>query len=417
MANLAVLGGTPVGAVKIPSWPIHGEEEEREILEVVKSGKWASYGPKQEAFEKAFSEYTGAKHSMCVTNGSHALRVSLEALGIGPGDEVILPGNTWKATALAVLDVNAVPVIVDIELDTMNICPKAAEAAITPKTRAIIPVHLWGRMCDMDAIMALAAKYGLFVVEDCAHQHGSRWRDVNAGAIGDAGAFSLQDSKQLTTGEGGMVTAKDDRVAANVRSLTNSGRNYGWPPMTSGNFRFTEFQAAIGLCQLARIDEQNKLREKNALWLEPELEKVGGLKALYRNPAVTFQSYYGWTLSYDAAEWGGVSKWAVMKAVGEETGCYMSSVFMPLLRSNLYRIFNKKTHKLSDEYVAAIDPRRFAIPVCDKVYDEIAVNFFHTCLLMSQADNQVLVDGFAKVKANIDELRTFAKDYKHRDNE
>jgi L-glutamine:2-deoxy-scyllo-inosose/3-amino-2,3-dideoxy-scyllo-inosose aminotransferase len=421
MAKLAVLGGTAVGALNIPGWPIFDHTEEQAVVEVVRSGHWAYEGPREMAFENAFAKYADAPHAISVTNGTHTLRLALEALGIGPGDEVIIPGSTWQATASSVLDVNATPILVDIDINTLTMDPKAAEAAVTSKTRAMIPVHLYGRMCDMDAIMDIAARYNLYVVEDCAHQHGSRWRGVNAGVVGDAGSFSLQSSKLLNTGEGGLIITKDDRLNAFIRSMRTCGRPYrnGWPTMQSGNYRATEFQAAIGLCQLARLDGQNQLREKNAAQLEREASAIGGIDPLYRHPGITFQTYYNWSLAYDGRQWGDVDKWSFMRAVGAELefSAQLMSTFMPLHHSKLYRPLSKKTHKLSEDYAKMINPNQFDLPMCDRAYEDVAVNFDHTVLLMDVENNRRIIDAFAKVKENIDELRLFAKDYTHIDGE
>ena len=419
MAKLAVCGGTPVGALKTPGWPIFDQTEEQALLEVVRSGVWAhiGHGKKEGEFEQAFAKYADVPHAIALTNGTHTLRLAMEALGIGPGDEVIVPGLTWQATASSVLDVNAIPILVDIDINTFAIDPKAVEAAITSRTRAIIPVYLYGRMCDMDALTDIAARYNLYIIEDCAHQHGSRWRGVNAGAIGDVGSFSLQSSKILNTGEGGLVTTKDDRLNAYIRSMKSCGRPHepGWPSMQSGNFRLTEFQSAIGLCQLARQDEQNKLRVKNAAWLEEEAAKIGGVAPLYQYSGTTFQTYYNWTLAYDAEQWGGVNKFAFVKALEAEyeDSIPLMSTYMPLHHSKLYRPLSKKTHKLSEDYAKAINPARYELPMCDKAYYEVAVNFAHHTLLMDAAGNQRLIDAIVKVKENLDDLRAFAKDYAH----
>jgi L-glutamine:2-deoxy-scyllo-inosose/3-amino-2,3-dideoxy-scyllo-inosose aminotransferase len=205
MQQLAVNGGTPVWSQGWPQWPVYGDRERELLRNVVDSGNWAYDGPFEAEFQHRFAEFQTAKHGVLVANGTVALQLALEALDIGYGDEVILPANTWQATALAVVDVNAVPVLVDVEADTYSIDPVLAEAAITPRTRAIIPVHLYSVMADMDRIRALAKQYNLAVIEDCAHSHGSLWEGKGAGSLGDLGCFSHQSSKSLNAGEGGYV--------------------------------------------------------------------------------------------------------------------------------------------------------------------------------------------------------------------
>ena len=196
--DLAICGGRPAVSMAAPAWPVTGELEVAWMEAVVRSGKWSWIGPHETAFSQDFAEFIGAKYCLCLSNGTVTLQCALQAVGVEPGDEVIVPGLTWVATAQAALDIGADVVFVDIDPKTLCIDPKAFEKAITPRTKAIIPVHLYGCMCDMDAIMEIARRHNIKVVEDVAHQHGSRWRNRGAGAIGDAGSFSFQQSKVLT---------------------------------------------------------------------------------------------------------------------------------------------------------------------------------------------------------------------------
>ena len=216
MKKLAINGGRPSRDIQSnpwPQWPFWGKEEEKSLLEVLHSGVWSYNGPKEVEFNKRFAEYTGVRHSICVVNGTVTMQLALEALGIGWGDEVIVPGLTWQATAATVIDVNALPVLVDVDENTWCIDPKEIEKAITPRTKAIMPVHLYGGFADMDAIMGIARKHHLFVIEDCAHKHGGEWRGKKAGSIGDVGSFSFQLSKHLTAGEGGALTTDNTDLA------------------------------------------------------------------------------------------------------------------------------------------------------------------------------------------------------------
>ena len=210
--KLAALGGPKSVTVKAPPWPLSGEKEAKWMDQVVRSGKWSWLGDHERAFCAEFSDFIGSKYAVGMSNGTVTLQCALQAVGVVPGDEVIVPGMTWCATAQAAMDIGATVVFVDVDPETLMIDPVAIEKAITAKTRAIIPVHLYGCMCDMDAIMSIARKRKLKVVEDVAHQHGSRWRDKGAGAIGDAGSFSFQQSKVLTCGEGGAVTTNDVEI-------------------------------------------------------------------------------------------------------------------------------------------------------------------------------------------------------------
>jgi len=202
-SRLALTGGSPAVTLRPSPWPVVGEQEVRWMEEVVRSGTWSWLGPHETAFCREFADFIGAKYALGVSNGTVTIQTALQAVGVRPGDEVIVPGLTWVATMQAAIDVGADVVLVEIDPETWGIDPAAAEAAITQRTRAIIAVHLYGCMADMDGVMDVARRHGLKVVEDVAHQHGSRWRDQGAGAIGDAGSFSFQQSKVLTCGEGG----------------------------------------------------------------------------------------------------------------------------------------------------------------------------------------------------------------------
>src|SRR5687768_37628 len=229
MSNtLALLGGTPTRSKPFPTWPIFGREEEDGVLRALRSAKWGKLdGGEVKRFEERFAAYCGAKHGIAVVNGTISLRIALMAAGIEAGDEVIIPPYTFFATASAVVEANATPVFVDIDRATFNIDPVAIEAAITKRTRAIIPVHLGGLPCDMDAIMAIAQRHGLVVIEDAAHAHGSAYKGRRVGSLGHMGSFSFQSSKNLTSGEGGIVTTNDDVLADRCCSIHNCGRIAG----------------------------------------------------------------------------------------------------------------------------------------------------------------------------------------------
>jgi len=227
MTKLAINGGDPRRDIKKnpwPAWPVWGKEEEVALIEVLNSGIWSYNGPKEREFNQLFAEFTGTKYAICTVNGTVTMQIALEALSIGLGDEVIIPGLTWQATAATIIDVNATPILVDVCDDNWCIDPIEIEKAITPRTKAIIPVHLYGAFCDMDAVMELAKKHKLYVIEDCAHKHGGEWKGKKAGSIGDIGSFSYQLSKHLTAGEGGSVTTNNLELAEKLDALRNCGR-------------------------------------------------------------------------------------------------------------------------------------------------------------------------------------------------
>ena len=304
----------------------------------------------------------------------------------------------------------------DVSPETWTIDPKCIEKAITARTKAIIPVHLYGRMCDMDAIMDIAKRHNLYVIEDCAHQHGSEWRGMRAGTIGNVGSFSLQASKIMQTGEGGLCTTNDEDLYNRIYSLKFCGRprlanqQPPLPTMQSGNFRANEFTAVIGLCQLARLEEQNKLRAANADYLEDALQsEIPGLSYLYRDPRVTLQAHYSMSMRYNKDAWDGLSRNTLLAAFKAETeGVLGFNVpYEPLNMSPLYQPLSKQTHKLSDEYCKAIDPSQFSLPVVEKAYKEEGMGLSHWNLLGARSELDKIVDIFKKLHKNLGDLKKY----------
>jgi perosamine synthetase len=240
--------------------PIIGEREIAYVTDAVRSGWVSSIGPYIDRFEQDFARYLGVRHAVAVSNGTVALHLALHAMGLGPGDEVIVPDLTFAATAHTVLQTGATPVFADVSAETWCLDPRAVERALTPRTRAIVPVHLFGHPADMPAISALARASGhgrVRVLEDAAEAHGASIGGVKAGALGDMGAFSFYGNKLMTTGEGGMLTTDDDALARRCRFLKDHGmspeRRYFHTELAF-NYRMTNLQAAVGCAQLERID-------------------------------------------------------------------------------------------------------------------------------------------------------------------
>ena len=254
--------------------------ELRYVTECVTSGWVSSVGGFVTRFETAFAEYCGTEHAVTCSNGTTALHLALLALGVTPGDEVIVPTLTYVATANAVVYCGATPVFVDSEPETWNMDPARIEDLITARTKGIIVVHLFGHTVDMDPIVELARRRGLFVLEDAAESPGAEYKGRRAGALGDAATFSFFGNKIITTGEGGMVTTNDARLAAEVRRLKNHGmdpnRKY-WFETVGYNYRLTNVASAIGLAQLERMDWHLAEREKVVSWYRERLEGVPGV--------------------------------------------------------------------------------------------------------------------------------------------
>ena len=234
---------------------------------------WYIGGSEDERFEKSFADFCGTSHCIGVGNGLDALMLALKALGIGEGDEVIVPSNTYIATALAVTYVGARPVFVEPRLETFNLNPELIEAAITPRTRAIMPVHLYGQACEMDAIMAIAKKHHLYVIEDCAQAHGATWKGQRVGSFGDAAGFSFYPGKNLgALGDAGAVVTNNDELAAKVRALGNYGSDYKYHHIYKGNnSRLDELQAAFLSAKLPHLERMNADRRRIAARYSAEI--------------------------------------------------------------------------------------------------------------------------------------------------
>ncbi len=253
--------------------PLIGEEEKRAVLEVLDSGMLAQ-GPRVRAFEETFAEYCGVKYAIATSSGTTALHVALLAHRIGPGDEVITTPFTFISSANSILFVGARPVFADIDPATFNICPELIEAAITPRTKAIMPVHLFGLLADMGSIMEIAGRHGLLVVEDACQAHGAEYEGKRAGSFG-SGCFSFYPTKNITAAEGGMVTTDDEEIAEQCRVIRQHGmRRRYYHDQMGFNFRMTDVHAAIVLAQLQKLERFNEARIANARYLSQHLEGV-----------------------------------------------------------------------------------------------------------------------------------------------
>ncbi len=316
MSELAILGGPKTRIEAYPEWPVWDERDVQVVAEVVRSGRWGGFpypGPKTAELARKFSELQGGGYAVPMINGTVTMEVALRAAGIGWGDEVIVPAYTFQATASAPMAAGAIPVIVDVDPNTYCMDATAAAKAITPKTKAIIPVHLGSNMADMDAIMELAEKYNLIVIEDCAHAHGAKWRGRGAGTIGHFGSFSLQSSKTLTAGEGGILLCHTAEFAALAASIVDCGRPHalgggGEDPnglATQGaNFRLGELQAALALVGIERFPAQAKQREEMAAYMDEALSEIPGVRVLKRDERHTTRSFYRYIFAINPQEFG-----------------------------------------------------------------------------------------------------------------
>jgi len=423
MSQLAIKGGKPLRDVKAnpwPKWPYWDDNDKKALIKVLESGVWSYNGPVEQQFNQAYAEFTGTKYALSVANGTVSIQLALEALGIGLGDEVIVPGLTWQATAATVLDVNAVPILVDVDEETWCIDPVAVERAITSRTKAIIPVHLYGCFADMDAILDLAQKHNLKVIEDCAHKQGAQWKDKKAGSIGIAGSFSFQLSKLMTAGEGGALTTSDDALYEKLDALRNCGRrpeqqidaDKGAGIYTdegnfiqSGNYRITDFQAAILLEALKRLPQHNQTREKNAVYFNSLLADIPGVLPMRRDERETMEAYYNFSIRYKKDAFKGLSVEVFRQALEKEIGTPVESSYEPLNSCALYTPHTKPwRYKITEQHWRDLDPRRFDLPVCRKVFQEESVCFHHTVLMGTKKDMDLLAEAIQKIYNNVDEL-------------
>jgi L-glutamine:2-deoxy-scyllo-inosose/3-amino-2,3-dideoxy-scyllo-inosose aminotransferase len=425
MEALAIAGGKPVRDTKVnpwPKWPVWDQNEEKALIETLNSGVWSYNGPKETEFNRMFAEFTGVKYAVSAANGTVTLQMALEACGIGIGDEVIIPGLTWQATAATILDVNATPVLVDVCDDTWCIDPIEIERAITPRTRAIIPVHLYGSFCDMDEILRIARKHNLYVIEDCAHKHGGEWNGMKAGSIGDIGSFSFQLSKHLTAGEGGVVTTNNLQLAERLDALRNCGRRpIGMDAdidkgagqysdqgnfIQSGNYRITEFQAAILIEGLKRMPEQNRVRDENGIYMNSLLSKMSGVTPMRRDKRETREAYFNFAFRYNKNEFKNLPVKKFRAALTAEIGIEVAPSYIPLNKCSLYVPLTKPArHKLNDQYWNDIDPSRFELPVCDRIHFEESVCIHHKILMGSKSDMELIAYAIKKVFDNVDQLQ------------
>ncbi len=410
MSKLALQGGFKVRTTPWPAWPIHDEEEVRAVTEVVRSGQWGGYpmpNVHAKAFAEAFAKHHNAKHAQCVANGTVSLEIALEALRVESGAEVIVPAYTFEATAAAALYNGCAPVFVDIDPATYTIDPAAIEAAITSKTQAIIPVHLACRIADMDRIMKIAKKHGLKVLEDCAHAHGGKWNGKGVGSLGDAGSFSMQSSKLMTAGEGGIVTTNHDEVFDYLFALTNCGRQR--PEGALGaevighNYRLSDLQAAILEVQFKRLPAQHELRNKNMKVMDEGLPKIPGLSTLKRDPRITTQAAYQYVFKYNAEAFGGVSRDAFVVALNAE-GVPCDGLFYECLYASPLMKVNAKRYPA---WAATAASREYDCPHSWRAAYEEAVWIPHQLFLGTEADAKQVLEAIEKVCANHKDLIGF----------
>jgi dTDP-4-amino-4,6-dideoxygalactose transaminase len=341
MSSLAMLGGKKAKGKPFPVWPYYDSNEEHALKQVLESRVWwRTPGTKALEFEKSFAKFHGARHGIAVTNGTAALEVTIAALGITAGDEVIVPNFTFVASASAVLFANALPVLVDIDPETYCIDPDLVEDAITSRTKAIIAVHMGGHPADLDRLKKIASRKRLALIEDSAHAHASEWRGQRVGTFGVAGTFSFQASKLITAGEGGMIISNNDKFEVQARSVHDCGRMPGqWfysHFIYGSNYRLSEWQGAILQVQLGRLDQQTKRRHHNARLLDRLLRAIPGITPQKLDERCTRNGQYAYIFHVNKKEFAGLSTERFIKALNAE-GIPHQASYPPLHQLDMFR--------------------------------------------------------------------------------
>ena len=405
--KLAIHGGNTAKTKPFPAWPQYDENEEKALQDVLHSGVWwRTPGTKTLEFEQKFAEYQQAKYGIACTNGTAALEVAMAALGIGLGDEVIVPDFTFVASASAVLFTGAMPVMVEIDPDTYCIDAEKVEAAITPRTRAIVAVHVAGHPADLDRLQEIARIHNLFLIEDSAHAHGSEWKGHKVGSIGTVGTFSFQASKLMTAGEGGMILTNNEDLAVRIRSVHDCGRMPGqWfysHFMYGSNYRLSEWQGAVLTQQLNRLDAQGALRTRSAAFLNQELAKIEGIRPQKVDPRCTRHGNYCYIFHYDPKAFGGLPTVEFIRALNAE-GIPTQASYPPVRRLDVFQNgeFRKR---LSPDHAREEFPFLKADFAISDDAAENTVWLVHRTLLGDDQDAVEIVNAVNKIQAHAGEL-------------
>ena len=433
MSKLAILGGTPVRTKDFPNRVSMGSEEKKAALRVLDSdvlsgfvgapGKFFNGGPEVVSFEELWAKSYGFKNAISVNSWTTGLQVAVGAVGIEPGDEVICPPYTMSASATSVLFYGGIPIFADLDPDRYSMDPKAIEKCISPRTKAIMVVHLFGYPADMDSIMALAAKYNLKVIEDAAQAPGVLYKDRPVGTIGDIGGFSLNFHKHIHTGEGGLIVTNNDELAIRCRLIRNHGENaveaFGIEDISNligSNFRFTELQAAIGIEQFKKLKNHLIHRASLAQYLDHRISTLPGL-AIQKLESGTTHSYYMYPIRFDETMIG-VSRNLFLSAVLAElpkarywdTTPLAEGYVKPIYLSPLYQkkiAIGKKGFPFNFNEGIIYDYKKGLCPIAEKLYeDELLVSPL-VREGMHLEDIKDFADAIEKVIMGIDQLKSF----------
>lgn len=405
--TLAILGGTPVKTKPFPSWPQYNEQEEKALLDVLHSGVWwRTPGTKTQEFEQKFAAYHQARFGVACTNGTAALEIVMAGLGIGLGDEVIVPDFTFIATASAVLFSGAMPVFVDIDPFTLAIDPDRIEPALSPRTKAIIAVHIGGHPADLDRLQEICRIHNLHLIEDCAHAHGSEWRGRKVGTFGSAGTFSFQASKLLTAGEGGIVITNSEDLEVRFRATHDCGRMPGqWfysHYIYGSNYRLSEWQGAVLTEQLSRLDNQQAVRQANAALLDRLLPEIDGIQPQALDSRVTCNGHYCYIFHYNPASFHDLSTARFIQALAAE-GIPTQASYPPLHRLDLFQTSEFRKRLSPDHASESFEFLSAEFPVSEDAAAN-TVWLVHAALLGNEQDTLEIVEAVKKIQQHAGEL-------------
>jgi len=418
MGNLAIHGGSPVRSETFPRHPVIGAKEKQAVAEVMDSGELSSFvaisgenflgGKRVLDFEQRFADYHGTKFAISFNSATSALHAAVVAVGVDPGEEVIVTPYSFSASAACALMHGAIPVFGDVQEDIYCLDPQSVESLVSPLTKVVIPVHLFGHPADMDELMKVARKHDLKVIEDCAQSPGAFYKGQRTGTIGDCGVFSFTENKNITTGEGGMLITNDPRIAEVAQLVRNHGEvidpgdqlqrlgsiYLGW------NYRLTEFQAALGIVQFDKLDALNVIRTELAGHLNEKLRGARGLTISTVYPDCT-HVYYIYALKYDADEIG-VSRDLFIKALAAEGIPFGGGYVPPLYESPYYQ---KKLAAPFRYYKGNAQYSKGTCPTCEQLYerDLIITQIARSPATKKDMDDVVLA--FEKIFDNISDLQ------------
>ena len=405
--KLALLGGEKLylDDVALADWPPVDKETAEQLMKVYLSRNWSFGGPEELAFNEEYARFHDAAYGISMANGTVTLECALHALGVGAGDEVVVPAYTWMATAMVVKYVGAQIVFVDVEPETLCLDPKKFEAAITDKTKAVIPVHMLASMADMEAILAIAKRHNIFVIEDCAHAQGGQWNGKGVGSWGHVGSFSFQQSKTMASGEGGICITNDGELAERIARIKHIGYPVGSrqgkpgspPPLglVCHNYRSTEFQAVILRGQLKKLPELLALYDSNVKYLFDLVNDIPGIRLQEPGRLATRQSYYGLDIIFDKGELSEVKKIVILEALAKEGIMGLNVGCGPVYKHMLFNLPESDWRIAGD------------ISVTEVTVDKHTLSLLHTAFGTPREHMEKIAEAFRKVSDNAGELKKY----------